>query len=99
MGMALDDPYAEPAAEALVLLPAHPLPPPVVRDLPLRDPEHLRPVHGDLVRLHLRRPVDVRVPPVPQGLPRPPLPDVGELVDHIEVENPRLPGLQVLEPR
>src|SRR6266542_1483941 len=78
---------AEVHAQPLVLLPARPLNPQVVGDLAVRHAEATGLVHGDLIRLDLRRPVDVvisSVPELPTGVP---LPDVGELVQDIEVED------------
>src|SRR6266705_3001166 len=54
-----------------------------VDDLAVPHAEATGLVHGDLIRLDLRRPVDVVVPSVPERPARVPLPDVGELVKDI----------------
>src|SRR3989304_1029759 len=80
--------HTEPATEPLVLRAARPL-----------DPEATGLLHGDLVRLNLRRPIHVAEPAVPELFPIMPLTDVGELVEDVQVQDPLVPLLQVLEPR
>src|SRR3990172_5585324 len=99
MRVALDHPQPEAAAQALVLPLGDPLDPQVVRDVPLRDAHGLRTLHRDLVRLDLRGPIDVRVAPVPEGPALPPLADMNEFMNHVEIENPGLARLQVVESR
>src|SRR5207249_5582850 len=86
-------------AEAFVFLATRPFDPKVVGDLAIAHVEPTRLVDGDLVRLDLGRTIDVIVPAVPQLLAGMPLPDVGEFVEHVEIEDPILSGLEVAEAR
>src|SRR5207253_10321035 len=93
----LGTPHTNVLAEAFVILTTRPIDPSVASDLAIAHVAATRLVDGDLVRLDLGRTIDVVVPAVPQLLTGMPLPDVGELVEHAEIQNPLLSGLEVPE--